>query len=472
VSTHFPRWVANLAKTFACVSACLIGLAGLGLAHDADVARPGTGSPTLARVFAAWKARQERAKSIHFNWEYRLALSKGYRFPDAPVIGGLKASGVSIESDEVHHTLPSSECWVEGDDRFRDDFSVVLCRGPKQWTETERYSLTVKGAKHIRRKTPNGPGATPQVGTWAEPAPERTGDLQLDARPDDLAPLLLTFRPFHPVFGWNPKRCRLVNEDEVIGGIHCATIQMDEISKSERCWVDPNRDYVIVKWEKRPLRMPRISCTIDYENDKVDGWVPTRWKRQLPGPTPDSTGTAEAVVTRFAVNETLPVATFELASPANTPVTDLSAHSSTPRDQKPKKSKPRRNPVYDPFAEPVNDLKVALKAAKEQSKRVLIDFGANWCGDCHALAGIIHDNAEVSAALKTGFVLVLVDVEDPVGRELYHHCAPSRKTMAIPHLAVIDPNGEVLASQMSEFAVGNYDVAKLKAFVAKWSPSK
>jgi uncharacterized protein YyaL (SSP411 family) len=128
--------------------------------------------------------------------------------------------------------------------------------------------------------------------------------------------------------------------------------------------------------------------------------------------------------------------------------------------------------VYDPFAEPVNDLKVALKAAKEQSKRVLIDFGANWCGDCHALAGIIHDNAEVSAALKTGFVLVLVDVEDPVGRELYHHCAPSRKTMAIPHLAVIDPNGEVLASQMSEFAVGNYDVAKLKAFVAKWSPSK
>jgi hypothetical protein len=69
-------------------------------------------------------------------------------------------------------------------------------------------------------------------------------------------------------------------------------------------------------------------------------------------------------------------------------------------------------------------------------------------------------------------VLVLVDVENDTGRQLYKRCAPGRKTMGIPHLAVLDPNGDLVASEMSEFAVGKYDIAKLEAFIAKWSPSR
>jgi thiol:disulfide interchange protein len=169
-------------------------------------------------------------------------------------------------------------------------------------------------------------------------------------------------------------------------------------------------------------------------------------------------------VTRYAVNEPIPESTFTPVFPAGTTVTDLAA-AKKPR-------KPPRNPVYDPFAEPLRDLEAALKLAGEQNKRVLIDFGANWCGDCHALAGVFHDNADVSAALRAGFVLLLVDVENETGRQLYRRCAPNRKTMPIPHLAVLDPNGDILASEMSEFAVSNYDVPKLRAFIAKWSASK
>ena len=83
----------------------MIGMSVPGSAHGTDEAPPVASSPTLARVFAAWKARQERVKSLHFNWEYRVAFPKGYNFPEAPVVGGLKADGVSIKSDGVHYTL-------------------------------------------------------------------------------------------------------------------------------------------------------------------------------------------------------------------------------------------------------------------------------------------------------------------------------------------------------------------------------
>jgi thiol-disulfide isomerase/thioredoxin len=434
---------------------------------------PETKSPTLARVFAAWKAREDRVKSFHFNWEYRVTLPKGFAFPEAPIIGGLKAVGVTIKSDGVHHTLPTSAFWGEGADRFRDDFSLVVCKGPNDWKPIERYSDTINGAKHARLKTPIGSEAPPQAAVWNEVQPEKARDQQVDARPNDWAPVMLAFRPFDRAFGWKRDRCRLVSEEELVGETRCIVIQMDELSKSERCWVEPARDYAIVRWEKRPLRLPKVAITIDYQDDKLHGWIPIRWTRHLRGATPDATGTAEAVVIRYAVNESLPKETFNPVFPPGTSVAELAVDPLVPRDAAGKKpQKPRREPVYDPFAEPLKDLEAALKAAKEQNKRVLVDFGANWCGDCHALAGVFHDNAEVSAPLKAAYVVLLVDVENETGRQLYQRCAPNRKTMAIPHLAVLDPNGDILASEMSQFAVRNYDVPKLKAFIAKWSQTK
>src|SRR5580704_10092847 len=415
------------ADTFWCcrllfVTTCFVGL-GAALDCPASERLTEAQSPPLARVFAAWKAREERVKSFHFTWEYRLAFPKGYRFPEAPVVGGLKAAGVSIKSDGAHDTMPRSELWAEGADRLRDDFSVVACGGASEWKPTERYSVTINGTKHTRVKVPIGSGESRQAVICNELEPERTGDPQVDARPDDWAPLILTFRPFDPAFGWKRERCRLVTDNEFVDQTRCLVIQMDEISKSERCWVDPVRDYAIVKWEKRPLRMPSVSLTIDYQQDKLHGWIPVRWTRQLRGATPEATGTAEAVVTHSAVNESLPKETFAPVFPAGTSVADHAADRLVPRDAAAKKPhKPRRNPVYDPFAEPLTDLEAALKIAKEQNKRVLIDFGANWCGDCHALAGVFHDNADVSAPLKAAYVVVLVDVENETGRQLYQRC--------------------------------------------------
>ena len=200
--------VATFRKTLAIAVVCTMGMCRLGSVQAKDVDRIGSESQTLARVFAAWKARQESVKSLHFAWEYRLAFPKGYRFPETPVVGGLKAPGIHIESDGVHDTLPTSEFWVEGADRFRDDFTLVGYSESNDWKPSERFSLTTNGAKHTCSKLLIG-SPRPQVVVWKDDTPTRSRDPQIAARSNDLAPLLLTFRPFRRASGWNPERCRL-----------------------------------------------------------------------------------------------------------------------------------------------------------------------------------------------------------------------------------------------------------------------
>jgi len=43
---------------------------------------------------------------------------------------------------------------------------------------------------------------------------------------------------------------------------------------------------------------------------------------------------------------------------------------------------------YNPNANANADVNAAFARAKAEHKRVLIDLGGNWCGDCRVLAGV------------------------------------------------------------------------------------
>ena len=53
-------------------------------------------SSTLGRVFAAWKARQERVKTFHVVWDTRIVFPKGaFSLPLLRGLAGLRSAGVS-----------------------------------------------------------------------------------------------------------------------------------------------------------------------------------------------------------------------------------------------------------------------------------------------------------------------------------------------------------------------------------------
>jgi len=87
----------------------------------------------------------------------------------------------------------------------------------------------------------------------------------------------------------------------------------------------------------------------------------------------------------------------------------LSAQAQTQAQPEAAASAPAPKPVYNEKADARAELNLALAAAQNQKKNVLVVFGANWCGDCHALDRKMSAGSLASHVDKR-FVVVKVDV--------------------------------------------------------------
>jgi thiol-disulfide isomerase/thioredoxin len=70
---------------------------------------------------------------------------------------------------------------------------------------------------------------------------------------------------------------------------------------------------------------------------------------------------------------------------------------------------PGRAVIYPDGAEGKADVAAALIQAAREKKRVLLDFGGNWCGDCQVLEIYFHDAANRDL-LEANYVLVPVNI--------------------------------------------------------------
>ncbi|MGD0694016.1 MAG: thioredoxin family protein [Terriglobia bacterium] len=129
--------------------------------------------------------------------------------------------------------------------------------------------------------------------------------------------------------------------------------------------------------------------------------------------------------------------------------------------------------IFDEKADAHQQIAAAIAAASKSGKNVILDFGANWCGDCHALEAQMH-KPELAAIIEKNFVVVSVDVgkmdKNVDLAEKYH--VPLKK--GIPALAVLDPHGTLLFAQDQ----GQFEDARhmtyesIKAFFEQWQPKK
>ncbi len=122
--------------------------------------------------------------------------------------------------------------------------------------------------------------------------------------------------------------------------------------------------------------------------------------------------------------------------------------------------------LYSATADPAADIAAALKAARPAHKRVLLEFGGNWCSDCQLLDFYYHEspNAEL---LAKHYVVVRVDIGhmdhnmDIASR--YH--VPVAK--GVPALAILDSNGKLVYSERDkEFEHTSPEA--ITAFLNRW----
>ena len=118
-----------------------------------------------------------------------------------------------------------------------------------------------------------------------------------------------------------------------------------------------------------------------------------------------------------------------------------------------------------------DDVRAALDSAARSGKRVLVDFGGNWCGDCKVL-DINFRKPENAAILESRYVLVHVNVGDK-GITTNFDLAERygiKLRKGVPALAVLDAKGKVLYAQtQGEFAdMRSMDPKSVNDFLRKW----
>ena len=125
--------------------------------------------------------------------------------------------------------------------------------------------------------------------------------------------------------------------------------------------------------------------------------------------------------------------------------------------------------IYPDGAQAEQDITAALARAAKEKKRVLLDFGGNWCGDCQVLEIYFHDPANWRL-LQQNYVLVPVNIGryDQNLDIAAKYGVPVDK--GVPALAVLDANGQLVYSQRNrEFeAMRTVDPAAVTQFLLQW----
>jgi thioredoxin 1 len=126
--------------------------------------------------------------------------------------------------------------------------------------------------------------------------------------------------------------------------------------------------------------------------------------------------------------------------------------------------------LYRADANAAQDIRRALATAIQQHKNVLVDFGGNWCIDCHVLENAFHQ-PRIAPLLNSNYIVVHVDVgKYDKNLELakkYH----VNLEKGVPSLAVLDAQGKVL------YGTSDFERARMMSeddviqFLEKWKPA-
>jgi thioredoxin 1 len=125
--------------------------------------------------------------------------------------------------------------------------------------------------------------------------------------------------------------------------------------------------------------------------------------------------------------------------------------------------------IYPAPGQAKSDLAAALAASAAAHKRVILDFGGNWCPDCHVLDLYFHDSVN-GPILEANYILVHVNIgrmnENLDIAERYQ--IPLRK--GVPALAILSERGELLYSQRTgEFeAMRGMQSSAVTDFLVHW----
>ncbi len=129
--------------------------------------------------------------------------------------------------------------------------------------------------------------------------------------------------------------------------------------------------------------------------------------------------------------------------------------------------------IYPAPEQAKTDLAAALRAAPAMHKRILLDFGGNWCSDCKVLDYYFHQ-AENLPILEKDFLMVHVNIGEYDRNVAIAERYGIPLKIGVPALAVLDEHGKLLYSQkQGEFeSMRRVDPSAVTRFLLQWRPAR
>src|SRR6266508_4015163 len=124
-------------------------------------------------------------------------------------------------------------------------------------------------------------------------------------------------------------------------------------------------------------------------------------------------------------------------------------------------------------ADAKKDIAAAFAKAKVDKKYVFLDFGANWCPDCHVLRRMLDDD-QIKPFVEANYHVVSIDVGnwDKNLDVSAQYGSPIDK--GIPAVVILDPDGTIITSTKEGQLADARNATKqdIFDFVKKWAPRK
>jgi thiol:disulfide interchange protein len=123
--------------------------------------------------------------------------------------------------------------------------------------------------------------------------------------------------------------------------------------------------------------------------------------------------------------------------------------------------------LYPDVSAAQHDIAAAMVRARREHKRILLDFGGDWCGDCQVL-DIYFNQPPNAALLAKNFIKVNINIgRMDANLDIAHKYGVP--VHGVPALAVIDANGKIVVAQDKQFDdMRNMQSSAVTDFLNKW----
>ena len=131
--------------------------------------------------------------------------------------------------------------------------------------------------------------------------------------------------------------------------------------------------------------------------------------------------------------------------------------------------------IFDPKVDGAKLIEDAIVRAKQEDKRILVLFGANWCPWCRRLHQAVTSAPAVTQKVQQKFILVYIDANTRNDRKrnaavIERYGNPLQ--YGLPVFVVLESDGTQLTTRESaSLAAGTDDAtaALVRAFLDKWA---